>query len=172
MFCERKHNIVYRITNQINWKYYFGIHSTDNLEDGYFGSGKLLNQAIVKYGKSNFHKCIIADYPTRKEASDHEKLAVTSVQIEDEMCYNIQPGGDNCDYFCHTIESIEKIRNARLNKPMTEECIEKRKKFWRENPDVLQKKTFKMVQTRKKRNNYKHSDETKKLISNLKIWSN
>lgn len=169
MFCERKHNTVYRITNQINWKFYFGIHSTDNLDDGYFGSGKLLNQAVEKYGKSNFYKCIIADYPTRKEASDHEIQIITEDLIKSDQCYNLQPGGDNCDYFCHTLESIEKIRDARLGKPMSEECIEKRKKFWKENPQSLINKANKAVKTRRERGNYLHSDETKKLISEKEL---
>lgn len=92
---EKKHNIVYRITNQINWKYYFGIHSTANLNDNYFGSGFKLKDAIKKYGKENFVKTIIADYPTRKEASDHEKLIVTHDHVESDYCYNIKTGGDN-----------------------------------------------------------------------------
>lgn len=92
---NKKHNYFYRTTNQINWKYYFGIHSTDNLDDGYLGTGNLIKVAIKKYGKENFVRTIIADYPTRKEASDHERLAITTFQVEDENCYNIKPGGDN-----------------------------------------------------------------------------
>lgn len=92
---DKKHNYFYRITNQINWKYYFGIHSTDDLEDGYFGSGKLLKAAIKKHGRENFVLTIIQNYPTRKEASNHERLAVTQTQINDQQCYNVKTGGDN-----------------------------------------------------------------------------
>ena len=31
---ERKYHYLYKITNLVNNKYYYGIHSTDNLEDG------------------------------------------------------------------------------------------------------------------------------------------
>ena len=37
---EKKYNYFYRIENKINGHYYYGIHSTDNLNDGYMGSGK------------------------------------------------------------------------------------------------------------------------------------
>lgn len=92
---EKQHNIVYKTTNLVNEKYYYGIHSTNRLNDGYLGSGHVLKQAIEKYGKENFNKEIIADYPTRKEASDHEKLIVTMELVLDETCYNLRTGGDN-----------------------------------------------------------------------------
>jgi hypothetical protein len=92
---ERLHNYFYKITNLINGKYYYGIHSTDNLDDGYMGSGTLLKDAIKKYGKENFSKEIITDYPTRKAASDHEKEVVTLELIELDECYNCRTGGEN-----------------------------------------------------------------------------
>ncbi len=162
---EKKHNYFYRITNQINWKYYFGIHSTGNLNDGYLGSSKLLKDAIKKYGKENFHLTIIEDYPTRKEASDHEKLAVTMDQVLNENCYNLQLGGDSGGYCRHSPTTIEKIREAGTGRVMSEECIEKRKTFWRENPQSLIDKAYKGVKTRRSRGKHLHSSETRKLIS-------
>jgi hypothetical protein len=38
----KKHYILYETTNNINGMKYRGIHSTDNLQDGYLGSGRLL----------------------------------------------------------------------------------------------------------------------------------
>ena len=37
-----KYNFIYKITNLLSGKMYVGLHSTDNLDDGYFGSGVYL----------------------------------------------------------------------------------------------------------------------------------
>lgn len=43
------------ITFRLNTPYYYiGVHSTDNLLDGYLGSGYHLKNAINKYDRSNF----------------------------------------------------------------------------------------------------------------------
>ena len=42
---------IYKTTCNITNKYYIGMHSTSNLEDGYLGSGKRLRYSIRKYGK-------------------------------------------------------------------------------------------------------------------------
>lgn len=127
----KRHNIFYRTTNQINWKYYFGIHSTDDLNDGYLGTGKLIKRAIKFHGKESFHLTIIQDYPTRKEASDHEKLAVTMFQVEDENCYNIKTGGDNECTYIMTDEHRRKLcgrtgnKNPNFGKKLSEETKKK-----------------------------------------------
>lgn len=88
-----KYNYFYKITNLINSHYYFGVHSTDNLEDGYMGSGMRLHQAYKKYGIENFKKDIIKYFDSSQEAYDYEAEIVNETLVKDVECYNIHKGG-------------------------------------------------------------------------------
>lgn len=88
-------HVIYRTTNTINGKYYFGIHSTKDLNDRYLGSGIVLNRAIKKYGRSVFKKEIIASFDTRQEALDCERRTVTKELVENQKCYNRSIGGNS-----------------------------------------------------------------------------
>ena len=50
----RKFHFIYKTTCSVNGKYYYGMHSTDDLEDGYIGSGTKLWHSIKKHGLENF----------------------------------------------------------------------------------------------------------------------
>lgn len=91
---EKKHNYFYKVTNLLDGKFYYGIHSTNKLDDRYFAGGSLIKRAINKYGKENFQKEILIDFPTRSELSDYERSIVTIDLINDSMCYNLVVGGD------------------------------------------------------------------------------
>ena len=51
---QKKYHFIYKTTNLINDKFYIGMHSTDDLNDKYIGSGKRLWYSINKYGINNF----------------------------------------------------------------------------------------------------------------------
>jgi len=120
---EKKYNIVYNIKNKLNGKVYRGIHSTNNLNDGYIGSGKLLIRSINKYGLENFERTILFDYSTRKEASDKERELVTENFCNSNMTYNIQTGGQN-EYIVSD-DTRKKLSIAQMGKSHTEETKRK-----------------------------------------------
>lgn len=84
---------IYKITNKINNKFYIGKHKQSKGEDfnNYFGSGKIIKDAIKKYGKENFLKEIIEictkDNVGAREIYWINKLNATNVG------YNISIGG-------------------------------------------------------------------------------
>jgi len=85
---------VYCVENLINGKVYVGKHSTNNMNDGYMGSGKLLTKAIVKHGIENFRKHILQMFESSEEAFEFESKLVDENFISDENTYNLICGGE------------------------------------------------------------------------------
>ena len=83
------HYLIYKITNKINHKYYIGMHKTNNINDGYMGSGKLIKAAIKKYGLEFFIKEILFIFDNESDMIEKEKELV----IISEQTYNLCPGG-------------------------------------------------------------------------------
>ena len=69
------------------------MHSTDNLNDGYQGSGKKLWHSINKYGRENHQVEILEFLPTRKDLKQREFEIINEELINDPMCMNLQLGG-------------------------------------------------------------------------------
>lgn len=91
---KKKYHYFYKIENTSNNKVYYGIHSTNNLNDGYMGSGSRLKSEYKNSNKNDFVKTILKFFKTRKEASDYEAEVVTESLVKDVNCYNIKCGGD------------------------------------------------------------------------------
>lgn len=81
---------IYKTTNIINGKFYIGKHQTNDLNDGYLGSGKLLKRAIAKYGIENFHKEILHICKDEKHMNLLESILVVP---DPEVNYNLCEGG-------------------------------------------------------------------------------
>ena len=69
--------------------FYIGAHKTKNLDDGYMGSGKVLQEAIKRDGIKNFKKKILYVFDNEKEMWEKEKELV----LLTERTYNVQKGG-------------------------------------------------------------------------------
>ena len=93
---DGKYFYFYCVTNITNNKVYYGVHTTDNLNDGYMGSGKLIRRAISKYGNDKFEKEIIMFFNTRDDMFLYEKEFINEefLQMFKGKTYNLKLGGD------------------------------------------------------------------------------
>jgi hypothetical protein len=85
--------VIYQIKNLRNGKVYIGKHQTTDVDDGYFGSGKLLHRAIKKYGLNAFEKTILHVFATEAEMVLREVELVTEEFCARGDTYNLCPGG-------------------------------------------------------------------------------
>ena len=92
---KEKANIhyLYKTTCLITGRYYIGMHSTSNLEDGYMGSGKRLRFSIRYHGKDNHAKEILEFFDNRELLIEAEIKAITPEMISDRNCMNLKEGG-------------------------------------------------------------------------------
>ena len=90
---------VYKTTCLLNGMYYYGVHKTKNLDDGYLGSGKYLRRAITKHGSKNFSKELLFIVNNAKEMFDIEKALVTEDVVKDKKSYNCKLGGSANFYY-------------------------------------------------------------------------
>ena len=91
---RKKYHYIYKTTNDISGRYYIGMHSTNDLDDGYLGSGTLLRRSINKHGKEN-HSIEILEYCTsREELAARERDLVSLQEIAKKECMNLKVGGD------------------------------------------------------------------------------
>lgn len=90
---ESKVYLVYKTINLVNQKFYFGYHSTFDLDDGYLGSGLYLWNSIRKYGRSNFLREDLFLFDTPEEAYAKEKELIAENLTSNPLCMNLVPGG-------------------------------------------------------------------------------
>lgn len=116
---------VYQTTNLVNNKKYIGQHSTENLNDNYLGSGKILQKAIEKYGRENFKREIL-EFAENKEKLDELEISYIKIfnAANDSSYYNIQTGGSGANGLTgelngmygktHSEETRKRISSKRL----------------------------------------------------------
>lgn len=92
----KKYHIIYKTTCLVNGRYYIGCHATDELNDGYLGSGVELLRDVYRYGKSAFVRETLYECGSREEAALKEREVVNREVVDDQNSYNQQIGGSVC----------------------------------------------------------------------------
>lgn len=91
---QHKYHYIYKTICSVTGKYYIGMHSTSNLEDGYIGSSKRLWLSINKHGRENHSKEILEFLESRLALKKKEAELVNEDILKDPLCMNLQPGGE------------------------------------------------------------------------------
>ena len=107
------HHIGYQTHHLPTGRYYIGIHSTEDLDDGYLGSGKHLRRAVRKHGRGEFRRHLVKVFATREEAEAWEAEIVTDAVVRDPRSFNLKTGGSAG---VNGPEAIDRIKRA-LRKP-------------------------------------------------------
>lgn len=163
---------LYEIRNIINNKIYIGIHATNNLDDGYMGSGKLLKRAIEKHGIENFNKKILSFYDSLDKLLDAEKTIVNEDFIKRNDTYNISIGGWGW-YHENSNSSIQKRKRLKLDEKLRDTNFKKKfgdkiskglKRFYANNPDRKKILVKRLMEIQPSFAGKKHTKETKEKI--------
>jgi len=165
---------IYKITNLINSKIYIGKHKTEDLEDGYMGSGLILKKAIEKYGLENFEKEIIHIFNSEDEMNRTEYELVNESFIKRKDTYNLKIGGQGgWDYINdNNLSSFEKCNEKGLNNSADQyliisKRIKNDKELWLIQSNKI-KEGLKTYYDNGGQYNFRgktHSEKTKKLMS-------
>jgi len=169
---------IYKITNKTNGKIYVGVHSTHDMNDGYMGSGKLILNAIKKYGRDSFTKDILEIFDKAEDAFLREREIVNEDFIRRSDTYNLGFGGSGGTIFQnrkaftgnHSKETKDKIRNSNLGKQVSQETRKKlsENNFAKRNPDK-QKKHAKYAAQQSHKNRIVNVEYKKKISESLKM---
>ena len=168
---------IYQTTNKLNGKFYVGKHKTNNLDDGYLGSGLLLWRAIFKYGPENFEKKILFFLNSEDEMNAKEKEIVNEEFVAREDTYNLKIGGEGGWDFINKLLTKE-ARSYNVKRTLTDEIRQKESKgasdYWKEtNEEKLNEHKHKISLSLKELYKHKphqwkgrkHKKETKEKIS-------
>jgi hypothetical protein len=145
------YHLVYETENLINGMKYIGKHSTDNIDDGYLGSGIELRKDVIEHGKNNFQRTILEQFDTEQEAFEYEKQLVTMDTALDKTYYNQWAGGagsskgwfaipENKEKHLASVNALEVKRNTCIaqkecqNRPKILERKSKAAKAWHNIP--------------------------------------
>ena len=149
---------IYKTTNTVNNKIYVGQRKSDVfLNEKYLGSGKVLLQAVEKYGKECFTVELIDTAETLEELGEKERYWIKTLQSQNpDIGYNISPGGVHVP--------IEGKQNGFFGKHHSEETKQLLRDKAALRPAMSQETRDKIAE--KNRGSHR-SEETRKKMGNL-----
>jgi hypothetical protein len=140
---QKKYHYIYKTTCLITGKFYIGMHSTSNLEDGYLGSEKILGYSRRKYGDENHKKEILEFLNSRAELKVREAQLVNEDILKESLCINLKIGGEGGWEFITKFLSKQQLKDRAINSHL------KQIELKNTDPDWVKKKSVNMSITLK-----------------------
>lgn len=115
---------IYKITlteGKLKDHYYIGQHKTNNLNDGYKGSGTIVKDYYKKH-PNGYKKEILEWCGNEVDMNYYEDYFVGDKYKTDPMCLNIKPGGNKAGY---SEETRKKLSEANKRRKLSEETRKK-----------------------------------------------
>jgi len=169
---------IYLTKNIVNNKCYIGWHATNNVNDGYTGSGRLLKYSIDKYGEDK-HITGIIEYCSKDNVLEKEKYWIKEKNTQVPKGYNLTGGGDGGNtYILLSEEDKKKFREKSSKnskgKKLSEETKEKIRQHhlghsWNKGIPKCEEAKQKMSEAWEIRRLTPVSEETKERISQAQM---
>lgn len=148
------------------------MHSTNNLEDGYLGSGKRLWYSINYHGKESHTKEILEFCDNREQLKKREEEIVNEQLLTEDLCMNLKTGGEGG---FTSEEHREKFFNS-YNPESYQKGLEKQQWLTENDEEWVSNKRRKQANSLKRYikengNSFEgrqHSEETKRKMSESK----
>lgn len=161
---QKSIHYLYKTTCLVTGRYYIGMHSTNDLEDGYMGSGRRLRASIRKHGEENHKREILEFFETRELLIEAEKTAITDDMIGDPDCMNLMGGGTG-----GFISEEQQRKRSMAGGKARAERFKEDEEYAKRHREMASTNFKKAHQEGKIKydtfTGKKHSDETKKLMS-------
>lgn len=117
-------HFIYKTTRIHDGSFYVGMHSTEDLNDGYLGSGILISASVKKHGSKNHIREILEMHPSREALEAREIEVITDALLRNPKCMNLVSGEQGG--FRHTPETKSKISSALLGKKQSDDTRKKK----------------------------------------------
>lgn len=163
---NKKYYYTYKITLLVGEQkdhYYYGKHSTNNLDDNYRGSGRILVHYYRKYGhieNKTYKKEILQFFKNDEELNEAERNLIGELYKTDPLCLNLKQGGGYDD---NTSYNISKAKNNIIMDDLWKKHISIGTKRGMDNPET-RKKCSENAKRTKNFKGHNHTEESKEII--------
>ena len=178
---------IYKVTNKVNGKMYIGQHITDDLDDGYLGSGTIIRRAVEKYGEECFTKEWLEFTDNKADLDYLERMYVDEEWLARPDTYNLKLGGmggtargENAPWYGKKMSIELRQKMSEAHKGQKPWCAGKKMSLWirrklseahkgKKRTEEAKAKTSMSLKGHRNwsKKGWRHSEETKKKLREI-----